>query len=298
MSDADQKAGDRANQRVGPGTVLRTVSGEVLEIEASLCVDISSTHVGAPFLARTASGEYVKVRVYDRRPPFQTVFNQEQSMGRVLTHPNIVKISGRGMFGDMPFTVCEYFAAGSLFAWRRSRGHLTGPDLLSIATQLASAIDFAHSRGVIHENISPRNVWLDSGPGGRVALGDFGFNTAMAAWGGFWLEWPGGGPPLEYVAPELLTNSACSGTGATDIYSFGVLLYECAAGEVMFKRSNLEKRIVAKMNEDFPNIRTCRPDVPEQLAARLAQTLSRDPGQRPCSASAVLSGVEEYIARL
>jgi len=298
MSDTDQKAMDRANQKAGPGTVLRAVSGEVLEIQASLCSDRSSTHVGAPFLARTASGEHVKLRVYDRRPPFQTVFNQEQRMGSVLTHTNIVKISGRGLFGDMPFTVCEYFAGGSLFAWRRSHGQLTGPDLLSIATQLASAIDFAHSRGVVHENITPRNVWLESGPGGRVALGDFGFNTAMAAWGDFWLEWPGGGPPLEYVAPELLGNNACSGTRATDIYSFGVLLYECAAGQVMFKRASLGERIVAKKNIDFPNIRTCRQDVPEQLAARLAQTLSRDPGERPSSASAVLAGVEDCIARL
>jgi len=167
-----------------------------------------------------------------------------------------------------------------------------------MATQLAGAIDFAHSRGVIHENITPRNVWLDSGPGGRVALGDFGFNTAMAAWGDFWLEWPGGGPPLEYVAPELLSNSASSGTRATDIYSFGVLLYECAAGQVMFKGSSLSGRIVAKKNEDFPNIRTCRPDAPEPLAVRLAQTLSRDPGQRPSSAIAVLAGVEDCVARL
>ena len=73
-----------------------------------------------------------------------------------------------------PFTVMEYFSGRSLKEWLETHDRMPGPDILSVASQIADAIDFAHAEGMVHRDIKPSNILIESTSQGRVVLSEFG----------------------------------------------------------------------------------------------------------------------------
>lgn len=284
-----------AGPAVRRGTVLHTASGNKIVIESNFYGGANATL----YRAKNSLNERVIVKVYWRGlmpgSPSWELFNQEQRTAEILTHRNVVKTLDRGLFGGYPFTIMEYLDGGTLRDWLRAHEHMPGPDILSIAGQVADAIDFAHSRGVIHRDIKPGNILFESDAHGRVALGDFGIARILGAverditaTGGEFVGSPG------YLAPEVLEGREIS--KASDIYSFGVVLYEIIAGRIPFDEfQDVFAILRVKVSQDAPDIRTYRGDVPEGIATRLAQTLSRHTSKRPKSARTVLSGLEKEI---
>ncbi|MGH8651361.1 MAG: serine/threonine-protein kinase [Gammaproteobacteria bacterium] len=195
-------------------------------------------------------------------------------------------------------TVIEYFGGGTLRDWLRTHDRLPGPDIVSVVSQVADAIDYAHSRGIIHRDVKPGNILFESDPHGRVALSDFGIAVILGAVerditaaGGEFAGSPG------YLAPELIAGHAP--TSQADIYSFGVVVYEMICKTVPFDEHKDVLAIVrAKLERDAPDIRTFRADVPEPIAKRLGQVLARDPTVRPTSARGILLGLEEEARSL
>lgn len=178
----------------------------------------------------------------------------------------------------------------------QSHDRIPGEDILSIASQVANAIDFAHSKGIIHRDVKPSNIFLESDAHGRVALGDFGIAKILGAVqrnitaaGGF------SGTP-DYLAPEILSTNEI--TMSADIYSFGVVIFEMICGKTPFYDvSDVHAILVAKIQKNAPSLKSFR-RVGNELASRISRTLSRDPQERPLTAREVLSGVEKYILRL
>jgi serine/threonine protein kinase len=273
------------------GTVLYTALNEPVTISPIFGNDRSSFQMEAFFQwydATDAQGGQVIVKMYDDSyPGCEYVFQKEQEPARVLVHPGIVKIVGNGRVDGCPFSVIEKMAGGTLRSWLQKHGILSGSDVLSVVRQVAEALDFAHARGIIHSYVHPSNVWLDPGPEGRAALD--GFGVAKAVWDVADIEAPLPAGFYQYSAPESRTDKRA------DIYSFGVMCYELIAGIAPW---DLPVRIGLKHSSDAPDIRKCCKVVPESLALRLAQTLSRDPDARPRTAAAVLAGVEDQIAGL
>jgi len=195
----------------------------------------------------------VVVKVYWRglRPGSRAweLFNQEQRAAEILIHRNIARTLDKGLFNGYPFTVMEYLGGGTLRDWLRTHDRLPGIDILSIAGQVADAIDFAHSQGVIHRDIKPSNILFSSTPQGRVVLGDFGIawifgaveRDITAAEGEFI------GTPA-YIAPEVFVGGKIS--FASDIYSFGIVLYEMIAGRVPFNEFQ-EAYVILQANVGF-----------------------------------------------
>jgi serine/threonine-protein kinase len=144
----------------------------------------------------------------------------------------------------------------------------------------------------------PGNILFESDARGRVALGDFGIARALGAverdittTDGKFIGSPG------YLAPEAFEDREI--TTASDIYSFGVVIYETIAGKIPFDELQEPYRLLyAKVSQDAPDIRWFRPEVPERVAVRLAHTLSRQAAERPKSAKALLSGIEGDIRKL
>lgn len=283
---------------VDRGTILQAASGMSYRISSAFYGGANATL----YKAEDARGNAVIAKMYWRglvpnSPPWE-LFQQEQRTAEILTHRNIVRNLDRGLRAGYPFSVIEYLGGGTLRDWLRTHDRLPGPDILSIASQVADAIDYAHSRGVIHRDIKPGNVLFESDPGGRVALSDFGIAVILGAVerditaaGGEFAGSPG------YLAPELIEG--CTPTLQADLYSFGVVLYEMISKVVPFDDYRDVLAIIrAKVNHDAPDIRTFRPDVSAEIAERLAQVLARAPSLRPTSAHAVLSGIEERIRRL
>lgn len=301
VSPAENIAGatqTEANPVFPKGTILKTASGAALTLESQLHAGSNATL----FLAKTHSSSTVVVKIFWRglgpNSPSWEHFKNEQQAAESLKHRNIISILDTGIVGGYPFTVMEYYRSRSLKEWLQTHDRIPGPDILSIATQVADAIDFAHSHGIVHRDIKPSNILIESDPRGRVVLSDFG---VARVFGAVQIEITAAGNEL-VGSPAYLASEAIKGeeiTQASDIYSFGIVLYEMIAGKNPFGKLQIVSALLYdKTNKNAPDIRDFRKDVPELVAMRLAQTLSQDPNERPRSARAVLSGIENEIRGL
>ena len=289
------------NPDICPGKVLYTVFDEPVTIISIIGNDRSPFQMDLWFCrwygATDAQGAQVTVKVYNRDPDSEYIFQKEQEAARVPAHPGIVKIVGYGRVDDCPFCVFENMAGGSLRSWLQKRGKLTGSNVLSVVRQVAKALDFAHAHGIIHSDVQPGNVWLDPGPGGRAALAEFGVTQAEMDVSDLESPLPEGF--FQYSAPEQYYLPESRADKRKDIYCFGVMCYELIAGVDPWNQYGVIEHIEGNIEKkDAPDIRTHRKDVPESLALRLARTLSRDPYARPHTAAEVLAGIEVEIASL
>jgi eukaryotic-like serine/threonine-protein kinase len=280
---------------VDRGTVLRAASGQTYQVMSGFYGGANATI----YKATDKNGASVLAKMYWRglapnSPPWE-LFQQEQRAAEILSHRNIVRMLDRGLRTGYPFTIIEFMGGGTLRDWLRTHDRLPGRDVVSVASQLADAIDFAHSRGVIHRDIKPGNVLFESDPNGRVALSDFGIAAIMGAVqrditaveGGF------SGTP-GYLAPELLLGTPPQ--NLSDIYSFGVVLYEMVTGKIPFDEFGEPLALIrAKVDNDVPDIRRFRPDVPEHIAMEFQVVLARNPELRPSSARLALATIEKWL---
>lgn len=280
------------------GAVLKTAGGAAVTIESELHAGAESTI----FLAKGQSGDAVAVKIFWKGLGPNSLawqhFKNEQHAAESLKHRNIIGILDTGMVGGYPFTVMEYFSGRSLKEWLETHDRMPGPDILSVASQIADAIDFAHAEGMVHRDIKPSNILIESTPQGRVVLSDFGVARVFGAVqrnitvSGNELV----GSPA-FLAPEAIKGLEIS--EKSDIYSFGVVVYQMIAGKDPFAHFGITSALLnVKTNKDAPDIRQFRKNVPKSVAVRLAQTLSRDPNKRPRSAGAVLRGIEDGIRGL
>ncbi|RJF95695.1 serine/threonine-protein kinase [Noviherbaspirillum saxi] len=283
---------------VGRGTILDGAAGKKYRVSSAFFGGTRATL----YKAEDPGGHTVLAKVYWRgltpnSPPWE-LFQQEQRSAEILTHRNIVQTLDRGLRIGYPFTILEYLQGGSLQDWLRTHNRLPGRDILSIASQIAEALDYAHSRGVIHLDVKPGNVLFESNPEGRVALSDFGIAKILGAVERVITVIPRefAGTP-GYLAPELIVGMPP--TPQADIYSFGIVLFEMISKVIPFDDTREILAVLeAKVNKDAPDIRSFRPDVPNEIAERLAQVLARDLSLRPATAHAVISGIEERIREL
>jgi serine/threonine-protein kinase len=154
------------------------------------------------------------------RPQVIRQFLQEGEILARLRHPNIVSLRGLGTFpSGAYFMVMDHIEGTDLQRYLHQQGRLSAPAALAIIRQVASAVAFAHSQGIVHCDLKPANVLVT--PDNHVFVSDFGFACVVAEarrdapfrWGG----------TIGYLAPECFEQGATP-TPATDIYSLGVLL--------------------------------------------------------------------------
>ena len=304
-SDAKQTQSDINSSRALPdlsspvvdrGTMLQGASGKTYQISSPFYGGAAATL----YKAEDQTGNAVIAKVFWRglvpnsRP--WGIFQQEQRASEILNHRNIARVFDRGLRAGYPFTIIEFLGGGTLRDWLRTHDRLPGRDIASIASQVADAVDYAHSRGIIHRDIKPGNILFESDAFGRIALCDFGIAAILGAVErDLTAEGEFKGSP-GYLAPELLREG--SPGYESDIYSFGIVVFEMIAGAVPFDEYQHPLAIIrAKVEHDAPDIHNIRPDVPENVAMQLSSMIARDPALRPSSARAALAGLEEWLAR-
>lgn len=280
------------------GTVLQTASGKHFKVLSDFYTGANSTL----YKAEELGGGVSMAKIYWRglQPHSQPwdLFRKEVRASEVLNHRNIAKTLDRGLYSGYPFTILEYFPGGTLRDWFETHSKLRGEDILSIASQIGSAIDYAHSRGVIHRDISPGNILFEAEPQDRVVLSDFGVAAILGAIQMYTTAIGSdiAGSPA-YLAPEVAAGDAPS--PSMDIYSFGVVIFEMICKQVPFaEQQSPASFIYSKTTYRAPDIRTIREDVPADIALRLAHVLDISPALRPATASLVVSGLEESIRKL
>ncbi len=162
------------------GTAIKTSSGKIIVTETD-----SYQGVGATLIrAKDSSGRALMMKLFwkglNPSSSAWTEFSREYKAADGLQHRNIVELLDRGLWQSYPFVVMEFFAGGTLYDVIRNRDQISGREILPIAEQIAAGIDYAHSHGRIHRDISPSNVLLESDANGRVAISDLGSRKLWA----------------------------------------------------------------------------------------------------------------------
>ena len=224
----------RAGERVGPEGRYRLHEelgrggmGIVFRATDGLMEEQVAVKVMLPALLQSASAR--------RR------FRSEATLARKLTHPNIVRVHGADSHGDQHLLVMELLQGSTLrelLGHLKSRGRTMAPTrVLEIARQCCEALATAHDAGVLHRDIKPDNIFLEQVASGspHVKLLDFGIARVLEGEQG--LAETQGRWSAGYVAPEVLSGAGSS--ERSDLFSLGVVLYECLTGELPLGRFRL-----------------------------------------------------------
>ena len=155
-------------------------------------------------------------------------------------------------------------------------------DALQLTREVADALSYAHSHGVVHRDIKPENILIESG---HAAVADFGIAKAIAAAGSERLTETGLaiGTPA-YMSPEQAAGSG-DVDGRSDLYSLGCVLYEMLAGQPPFTGATADSVVRQHLAAEPPSISVVRPAVPAHVAAALQQSLAKSPADRFATAA-------------
>ena len=221
------------------------------------------------------------------RPEVATVvgekrFRREVEILRGLDHPNILRLLDHGTIDRYGlFLVTPFVNGETLRARLRREKQLTVRETTSIIEHIASALDYAHGRGVIHRDIKPANILL---PEGSVIVADFGISRAIATDQSPQITVSGVsvGTP-EYMSPEQIGATAAL-DARSDVYSLGCVAYEMLSGRPPFTgRSYVE--IFAKHRKDSPRpLSEMRPDLSATANAAIMKSLAKNRADRFASA--------------
>jgi eukaryotic-like serine/threonine-protein kinase len=233
-------------------------------------------------------------------------FRQEVRLARRITHPNVCRtfdieretrvvdpVSNTKQ--EVVFLTMEFLEGETLDSWIKRTGSLPLDEALHVARQIADALTAAHAIGIVHRDMKPANVMLvpveSSGSHAfRAVITDFGLarlDTALPQ--GSHSALSHSGRPigtLAYMAPEQLGGTAVS--TATDIYTFGLILFEMATGARAFPSDNFLSGIAKRLNGPPPSAETLVPDLPVPWCGAIEGCLRLKPSDRIQSPAGVI----------
>ncbi|MBX9606075.1 MAG: protein kinase [Gammaproteobacteria bacterium] len=202
-------------------------------------------------------------------------FNEAHTAGR-LTHPNIIGIYDAGVDGEICYIVMELVEGGQTLKTFCKPDTLAPLEkVVEMIFKMAKALDYAHKQGVIHRDIKPTNILVTAS--GDVKLGDFSIAhlTKMDSTKTMPLGLVGS---PRYMSPEQITEDYI--TNQTDLFSLGIVMYELLSGKHPFAAENFSRLVQRILNEDPPDVRQFRPDIPEELVRILNKALTKDRAAR------------------
>jgi serine/threonine-protein kinase len=204
---------------------------------------------------------------------FRRRFEREGRIAASLRHPHVVEVLEAGEIEGLPYLLTRLVSGQSLAQLIDEAGQRPDGELVRIVSEVATALDVLHDRGLVHRDVKPSNVMLDADR--CAALADFGLARGAAD---TVLTSPGHvSGTVDYLAPELIRGE--SATAASDIYALGCVAYECATGMPPFAGRPIADAIVAHLGED--------PSPPASpLGYAIVQALAKQADQRPPTATA------------
>lgn len=230
-----------------------------------------------------ALDRYVAIKILaphlSGHPTFVERFLREARTAARLRHPSIVQIYDVGQHGQIQYFVMEFLDGETLGVLRRRRGVLSPAKVLGILSQVGSALDYAHSQGVVHRDVKPANIMVCSD---RAVLTDFGIVRAVGEARLTATHMRLGTP--EYMSPEQAAGESVG--PASDRYALAIVAYEMLAGQVPLLADNPAALMYRLIHETPPPLRQWRPDLPAQVDAVFGYALAKNPQERYASALA------------
>jgi serine/threonine protein kinase len=239
----------------GMGTVYRAVGPE-----------------GEVVALKLVRSEFAQDRVFRRR------FDREARIASSIVNPHVVPVLDTGEHEGVPY-LCQRFIAGESLRQRLDReGRLAVPIALAICAEVASGLDALSAGGMIHRDVKPANVLLDTG--GVAYVIDFGLakdsqasklTRSRQALGSF-----------AYMAPEQIRGEQVG--AATDVYGLGCVVFECLSGSAPFAGKRGMQVLFAALEDEPPDPCAELSGAPPTLGAAVVLALAKDPRDRPQSA--------------
>ena len=235
---------------------------------------------------------------------FLEMFFDEARIAAQLNHPNIVQIFDLGNEGEQYFIAMEYLEGESL-AYLVSEAQRTGKVMpheiaSGIVLQICDGLGYAHNlcdekdapMHIVHRDVNPQNVIVMFS--GQVKLVDFGIAKAVSQEHHTTVGTLKG--KISYMSPEQCRCEPLS--ASSDVFSLGVCFWELLTHERLFKRQNEVETINAILNDDIPQVRRLRPEIPAELETIVERALSRDPTKRFANAADMDAALRRVVRTL
>jgi serine/threonine-protein kinase len=241
----------------------------------------------------TATGEFVVLKSPNPTlfadPALFQRYQRESMIAKTLDHPNVQRSRDSGEHRTDPYLALEFIDGFNLrHVIRHHPGPLPIDEVVDIGRQIANALAYLHSQGIVHRDLKPENILVSKD--GRAVVSDFG--TAMMQ-GARRLTWrhltESLGTP-DYMSPEQVQGDR--GDERSDIYSWGVLMYELLTDRVPFEGDNWMAVMAGHLNGTPKRIRDLRPDCPPGLEAIVLHAMRRLPENRYEHAQQILADLD------
>lgn len=218
-------------------------------------------------------------------------FLREARSAAALHHPNIIVIHDVGSEESIHYIVAEYLEGVTLSQLLEQEQAFPPERTVGIVYQVASALDYAHSRGFIHRDIKPSNIMVDPQQNDRVTLMDFGLVQVAGASKitrtGFIMGTP------DYMSPEQARGDPID--YRTDIYSLGVTVYHMLTGQVPFVKPTPHAILLAHMMEEPPPMSTPGHPIVPEIEGVVCRAMAKNPADRYEWAGDMVSDLETAI---
>ena len=216
-------------------------------------------------------------------PDFIEMIKREVTLARMLAHPNIIKIYDLNRAGHLWFVSMEFLRGHELKDQILTHSALPIPRAIKIARQILAGLEHSHEKKLVHSDIKPQNIFIDSSD--NVTIVDFGIARAA---GSVSEDGMVQGTP-EYISPEQIHGDPA--TVKSDLYSFGVTLYEMLTGEMAFKGPDLESVLNMQLDLIPPCPSDLRSEIPEWLSDIVMKLMEKDPIDRYETATDVINEI-------
>ena len=226
---------------------------------------------------------------------FRWRFTAESRAAAAVDHPNIIPVYEAGQAGRALFIAMRLVTGGDLRGVLAREGPLAPGRMAGLLSPVASALDAAHGAGLVHRDVKPANVLVDTGPGlpEHVYLSDFGISKGAASSArltgtGQYLGTP------EYTSPEQARGLAVD--GRADQYALACVAWQLLTGTVPFQRDQGMAVLLAHLSEPPPLLAALRPGLPAAAGQVLARAMAKDPGERYPSCAEFTDALRDALA--
>ncbi len=217
-------------------------------------------------------------------------FREAETAGR-LNHPYIVTIYDAGEEHDLAYIAMEFLKGHDLTRYTKPDALLPMAKVLSLVMRAAEGLEFAHQQNVVHRDIKPANIMWEP-ESDTLKITDFGIariTDSSKTKTGMVLGTP------SYMSPEQLAGKKVD--GRSDLFSLGVMLYQMLSGSLPFKADSMASLMFKITNEDAPDVRTIRAEIPDALAAVIVKALAKDVDQRFQTGAEFANALKGFLKR-
>jgi serine/threonine protein kinase len=242
---------------------------------------------------------YVAIKILDQQADkdanFVGRFKYEAKAIAGLEHPHILPVYDFGEQDNLFYLVMRYVDGGTLSDLMTSEKSLLYPQVAHIIEEVADALDYAHSRGIIHRDIKPTNILIDQH--GEVLLADFGLAKSIKSLPADRLTREGivvG--TATYMSPEQAAGEPLD--GRSDVYSLGVVLFEMLTGRPPFQAESMMSVALKQVNEPTPSLRAINPTVPASFELVVFKAMRKHADERYQTAGALSRALTSALQEL